>query len=49
MGQYKDSIINDLLNRVCAMSDCYFSPTRRDITDVWIKQEVKTIEAILDK
>jgi len=38
-----------LLNRVCAMSGCYFAPVDSKIAVNWIKKEVGTIEQVLTK
>lgn len=38
-----------ILNRLCAMSGCYLSPVLREYSESWIKQEVTTLCATLNK
>jgi hypothetical protein len=38
-----------LLNRICAMSGCYLTPVERKYSEVWIKQEVNSLKAILNE
>lgn len=38
-----------LLNRVCAMSGCYLAPVESEYAKVWIEEEIKTLNMILNR
>lgn len=38
-----------MLNRLCAMSGCYLAPVKSKEANIWIQNEIKTIDKILKK